>query len=139
MEKLTDAIKQIAVLLCVVAFVGYAIKPCIKGENKQYFTEASSTANPYTQGEFNKRYGVALCKIRAESAFFPQKRDICEIIKGYRAHVVFTERVDGITNYYCHSYALPVGIRLKGKSVNLHVAVADYGYTVGYPIIVGGY
>ena len=137
--KNLSGLKVLIILCAFCVFASYCFYPCFTGGNAVYYSERSSLADTECADEYLLSHGVSFYHIKAESAYFAQKRDVLEILKEYRARVVFTERVGGVMNYYCRSYLLPLGERLKGKVVNLHVAVSDSGYTVGTPIIYGGY
>jgi len=76
--------------------------------------------------------------VRGESTVYP-KRCAKEIVKRYRAEVLFTEEVCGTVNYYCYSPCLPYGVELCGKTVNLHVAENAEQTAVGSPVIFGGF
>ena len=62
-----------------------------------------------------------------------------ELTERYGAKVVFTERVDGVTSFYCYTEKWSDGITLDGAMVNLHIAVNQTQCAVGTPIIFDGF
>lgn len=130
-----------AAMLLIAA---YSAIPSLEGEHKTFYGGRYSGAEMVSESEYKEAHGVlGLCinyfPVKAESAYFDGTPDIGEILGRYSARVVFEERVGDIVNYYCRSYSLPAGVRLKGKEINLHVAAGPHGYSVGTPIVYGGY
>ena len=67
-------------------------------------------------------------------------KEIAEtIMKSYRAKPEFVEEVTGTVSYYCYSPMLKGGVELRGKKINLHIAVRTESVALGTPIIFGGY
>ncbi len=62
-----------------------------------------------------------------------------EMIRSFRAVVLETETLDGVTSYYCYSPRLGSGTVLFGCKINLHIAVKGDLVKAGSPIIFGGY
>lgn len=62
-----------------------------------------------------------------------------EMIRSFRAVVLETETLDGVTSYYCYSPRLGDTTVLFGCKINLHIAVKGDLVKVGSPIIFGGY
>ncbi len=120
---------------CVIAVAFFCRFPQLKESGDGVFYDAQdSTAHTVSaeQGTF----GGA---VKAESFFIREECDLNALLKKYRARVVFKSFQNGMTEYYCYSFALCGGLRVNGQLVNLHVAVAEYGYSVGTPLIFGGY
>ena len=61
------------------------------------------------------------------------------VLEKYSATVLFQEKGEGYTSYYCYSTKLNRSIVLDGKNINLHIVEYDDGLRVGTPIIFGGY
>ncbi len=61
-----------------------------------------------------------------------------ELMQKFGAELLFTEEAAGVVNYYLHSSKLPKGIMLKGREVNLHIAVGEGRTVAGTPVIFGG-
>ena len=67
-------------------------------------------------------------------------KEIAEkIINSYRAKLCFSEEISGTVSYYCYSPMLKGGVVLRGKKINLHIAVRTESIVLGTPIIFGGY
>ena len=61
------------------------------------------------------------------------------LIKSLGAEVLFVERPDGETIYYCFSRAFPRSITIYGRKVNLAVAVRGDAVTAMTPTLKGSY
>ena len=64
---------------------------------------------------------------------------VYKFIKTLNCKKVYIEEICGITNYYLYTDKLPKKQVLKGKKVNLHLAVKGDSVTLGYPFIYGSY
>ena len=109
-----------------------------------FYSSRSSCAERFTQSGLDGEKSLLFsfynfAKTRAESVYVSGKCDVESLLKKYSAKVQKIERAEGVTCYYCYSPRLSGGVNLFGKRINLHVAVAEYGYTVGHPLIYGGY
>ena len=62
-----------------------------------------------------------------------------KLLKAHRATVVAEERVAGVQSVYAYSARLGDGVRLFGKTVNLHIVLSGAIVQVGVPIVFGGY
>jgi hypothetical protein len=62
-----------------------------------------------------------------------------EIISKYGAEALFFEEVNGIYSCYAYTDKWADGIYINGQKVNLHVAVGEECFTIGTPIIFGGF
>lgn len=62
-----------------------------------------------------------------------------ELLKEYQATVLKVEKVDGITNYYCHSPLFGRGISIFGEKINLQIAKREDVVLVGTPILFGSF
>ena len=62
-----------------------------------------------------------------------------EILKRLKARIVFVERPEGVTIYYCYSFKFPKSVRLKGRKINLAVAVRGDSVAIGSPLLKGSY
>ena len=62
-----------------------------------------------------------------------------EMKEKFAATLLFTEEVNGVTNYYLYSPLLKGGMELCGRFVNLHIAVSSEQTAAGTPIIFGGF
>ena len=62
-----------------------------------------------------------------------------KLLKAHRATVVAEERVAGVQSVYAYSARLGDGVRLFGKTVNLHIVLSGAIVQVGTPIVFGGY
>jgi len=130
-------VKSFSVFLLLAAFTAAALyfsRPALSEEGERtYYYQASSSfgvSEVKTTDSF---------KVKAESVFVQDECDLNGILKKYKARVIFTESVGNAVSYYCYSTKLSGGVLIRGRQINLHVAVADYGYTVATPIAFGCY
>ena len=61
------------------------------------------------------------------------------IIKDMRATIVLTEMTDGEKIYYCRSPKLPKSVCVRGRKINLTIAVRGDFVATGSPLLKGGY
>lgn len=77
-------------------------------------------------------------EVRGESAVFQGDRAE-ELLRAYRARVLFIEEAAGTVSYYCHSPLLGEGLLLNGEEVNLHIAAGREQTAAGTPLLFGGF
>ncbi len=65
--------------------------------------------------------------------------DFNNFIKEFNASVVLVERTGQGVGYYAYSPNIRYKERVKGRTVNLHIFIAEKEVTVGSPIIYGGF
>ncbi|MBO5926155.1 MAG: hypothetical protein J6Q38_01165 [Clostridia bacterium] len=65
--------------------------------------------------------------------------DYEKLIKNLNAKLVIKENLDGLTCFYYYSKKLPEVEIIKGKKVNLHIAVSNNRTVIGSPIIYGSF
>ena len=65
--------------------------------------------------------------------------DLYNFIKEFNASVIFVEKTEQGVGYYAYSPNIRYKERVKGRTVNLHIFVAEKEITVGSPIIYGGF
>lgn len=133
-----NTLRNAVVCFAFALVLTVALAPRIEGEGKEYYDAAHSSAKKINADD----RAIDIIKVigaGAESVTLALECSLDEILARYNAHVVFTESVGEVTSYYCRAYALGGGVRIRGRIINLHVASAPYGYTVGTPIICGGY
>ena len=104
--------------------------------------------SPLISGKYGKvtYYDDADCEIVEGSAYSFARTDCTggeqtaeAIIKDMRATIVFTEFTDGEKIYYCRSPKLPKSVYVRGKKINLAVAVRGDFVAAGSPLIKGSY
>ena len=131
-------------ILCVFAVLGviayiYAQNALselasLEGEKTYYVGVAAS--NAYILNE--KDAGVFLDKVKGESCRV-NDMGVETIMKEYKAAEVFVEEAEGTTSYYCFSPLLKRSVIIKGREINLHIAVKNDEVTVGTPLIFGSF
>ena len=137
-----NSLKSLMIMLVLFSFTlsCLGLKLNFTGEGELYLN-ANSSSNGIVVDE--NQTGIeklkSIMSVKAENVFFDGKCDLEEILSKYNARIVMTESIGKITNYYCRAYSLGFGVYLKGRLVNLHIAVADYGFTIGTPIICGSF
>lgn len=107
-----------------------------KGNNYElYLSPSSSSLTVLTDDPLTDKF---LLPVKGESVRYDGDEKNA-LIAQFRAKVLFTEKTAGVTNYYCFSPVLQNGLWLKGRFVNLHIAVSDTQTAVGTPLIFGGF
>ena len=61
------------------------------------------------------------------------------IAKEFDAKILLQESASDVISYYAYAPSIKDSIRVRGYSVNLHVAVGNGRVVIGTPIIFGGY
>jgi len=130
-------------IACVIGVGFYAANvsklDALSGERVFYLDNASS------QGLRKEELPILdIFRIEGESVRFARTEETEEglvqrIRDTYGAKILFSERVDGVTSYYCHTDAWQNGIDINGVTVNLHIAVSKDVCAVGTPIIFDGF
>ena len=77
-------------------------------------------------------------EVRGESAVFQGDRAE-DLLRAYRARVLFIEKAADTVSYYCHSPLLGEGLLLNGEEVNLHIAAGRGQTAAGTPLLFGGF
>ena len=77
-------------------------------------------------------------EVRGESAVY-QSDCAEELLRAYRARVLFIEEAAGMVSYYCYSPLFGEGLLLNGKRVNLHIAAGRGQTAAGTPLLFGGF
>ena len=140
MKKLLFTIKAFCFTALALGslFIVYALlhAPVFeRGERYEFYTGTSSEEIVLARSPFEKLF---LSGIKGESVRYSGDRAE-ELIKRFRAKVLFTEEASGITNYYCYSPLLERSVVLSGEKVNLHIAVSADKTAAGTPVIFGGF
>ncbi len=110
----------------------------LEGERCFYLGSASSQAvikKELSLKDFGKIKGESVVWEIAEGA----EEVVERLLERYNATVLFTEKVDGTTSYYCLTSAWADGVRVGEYLVNLHIAVGKGRCAVGAPMIFGGF
>ena len=128
--------------LCACAFVRVG-NTCVfaryAGERAFYLYSASSQAqikNTLTLAELNgiKGESVTITQAVEEQTAFLQ-----QVLKEYRAQVLWEETCADVTSYYCYSPRIQNGTVIEGQTVNLHIAFGTETTMLGTPLIFGGF
>lgn len=107
----------------------------IEGEKTFFLDSASSQGVRATELS-----PFQLFRVKGESVCIKTDENTLErILSLYDAKVRFTEKVSGVTSYYCYTEKWSNGIMINGVKINLHIAVGESQTFVGTPIIFGGY
>ncbi len=122
----------LAAALCALAL--HAAPVFAGGEGYElYFGESSSAAMLATQHPFRDKLAFAAS---GESARF--EGDVyAELKEAFRAKLLFSEETDGAVFYYLFSPVLGTGVEVKGRLVNLQIAVRGGRTAAGTPLIYG--
>ena len=134
--------KACAILIASVICAAFALflihAPVFEtGKNYELYYGASSSASATGTRNPVRDKLLSGC-VAGESVRYDGDR-AAELMKRYRAKVLFSEEAEGVVNYYCYSPLLGDGIGLCGYAVNLHVAVGSEQTAIGIPIIFGGF
>ena len=91
----------------------------------------------YTACDLPSERGDAYSYCRADT--YGGEEKALEIIRSLGADVLFTEKPEGVTIYYCYSAAFPRRVKVNGIAVNLAVAVRGDKVSAGTPLLKGSY
>ena len=133
----------LALAVCLGFACGIYLKSVVRledleGERVFYLDSASS------QGLLKDKVSLSdFPRLRGESVRLTKQGDEEEMVRfvvgKYNAEVLFLEKVEGVTSYYCYTDEWADYVLIEGKRVNLHVAVSPSQCVVGAPIIFGGF
>ena len=85
---------------------------------------------------------LELCFVKGECvtlAYTDREQTLQEILRLYRAEILFEEEVGGTHSYYCKTQNWVQGTRINGVVINLHIAFNKETCAVGAPLIFGGF
>ena len=127
--------------LVVVALVSvYNGKPLFYEMNKNYLLYTADNSSLAFQTVSDKPFYPFMAKVKGESCKVEKSGfNVDDFFKGYGAEILFVESVDGVISYYGYSKDIKFLTKIKGELINLHVAVAENGVTIGSPIIFGSF
>jgi len=132
------AVLLVALGLIAVRCVHATRLNAVEGERAYYLQSPSSNALVTASLDF-----ADIFLVKGESVRFSFQGDGAtvakELIKSYRAQVLFEEEACGTHSYYCYAPTLGEGVRVNGVIVNLHIALRDGACAVGTPLIFGGF
>ena len=141
MRKILNSCKAFAVIFlslgaALFALLLYRAPVFTKGEGYELYFGTSSSA------QCVRTEHPALLKlqysIKGESVRYAGNK-YEEIKEQFDATLLFTECVNGVTNYYMYSPRLGDTVSIGGYAVNLHVAVSGEQTAAGTPLIFGGF
>ncbi|MDE5897345.1 MAG: hypothetical protein K2H43_06000 [Clostridia bacterium] len=140
--KKRNAVKSAAVLLsafvCAVFALFLVHSPVFFGGRGYELYAGASSSACILETENPACDKILLGGVSGESVRYDGNR-VSELLRRYRAKVLFTEEAGGVINYYCYSPLLGKGIGLYGATVNFHVAAGEKQTAAGTPIIFGGF
>lgn len=142
--RLKNCIRVFAAMLITAACLGCVWLASVcklsnhGGERVFYVNSPSSQGLRKTQLNFSD-----LFRIEGECVRYPtetsEEEFLQELLSCYQAELLFVEKLDRVTSYYCYADGLGKGILINGQSVNLHGAWKEGEAVVGTPIIFDGY
>lgn len=145
MRRMCRVCKAVAVIvscaLCAAFGCALLRAPVFEGgERYEFYLGASSsqTIVPSQTPARDKLLLSGLSGVAGESARY-EGDCAAEIAARFGAKLQFTEEACGVVNYYMYAPALGGGVRLNGKTVNLHIAVGNGQTAAGTPLIFGGF
>lgn len=109
-------------LLGIPFITNSTTQTCINGKSSGSFIKGLT----YTQNDG--------CYITLNS-----EEECKNFLKSLKLKAVYFEEVKGVKNYYYYTNKLLKKEVVKGKSVNIHLAVSKDKISLGYPLIYGGY
>ena len=140
--KFKRAAKLVAVLLACLAAAGalFVLRHAPSFAGAAHYTlflgENSSAEAVVLEGDALPL--LLSSNVRGESAVFQGDRAE-ELLRAYRARVLFIEKAAGTVSYYCYSPLFGEGLLLNGKRVNLHIAAGRGQTAAGTPLLFGGF
>lgn len=128
------AVVTISLCCLVFCYLLWRSPVFAQGEEYVFYAQAHSSA-PFVYAEGWEKpllHGVAgeCTRYRGDRAE--------ELIRLYRARLLFVEEAAGTVSYYLYSPCIAGGILLRGALVNLHIAVGT-DTTVGTPVIFSSF
>ena len=108
--------------------------------NKPFLYEKANVVySGKSLGQMQEKLVLPLNKFDGVFKSYSVDTDYCELVKKYNAKLIFIEKTDGVISKYYYSNSIPYKEIIKGKKVNLHIAISNSQITIGTPIIYGGY
>ena len=139
--KIFSCVFSAVVLLAAMLYI--SSPPLSEDGEKAVYYSQNSSGSFEKECDFYAKYGVfaplKYFEIKGESVYVSGECNVSDVLNKYSATAIYRSDAGGVTCYYCYSPRLAGGVRLKGKTINLHIAVSGEGYTVGTPIIFGGF
>ncbi|MBP5177012.1 MAG: hypothetical protein ILP02_00330 [Clostridia bacterium] len=128
--------------IATVLMIAVALSPSIprfdgSGGTVCYYvgsTSSSCRVEYAGEGDIPPKKGV-----RGSGVYGVDDAFVKELIKSTQAKKVFSETVEDIVVDYYYSAKIPAYKRVSGKKINLQTARRGDVYTVGSPLIFGGY
>ena len=137
--------KIIAALVAFIAacFIQADEKPILSGADGNYNLYVGTASSQckiisvekerYERGDYD-RTGVTGVSVSNVNADFVKNE-----IEKLSAELVFTEKTDDVVVKYYYSTKISAYKRVNGKKVNLQTAERADNYTIGSPLIFGGF
>lgn len=142
MRKILKTVRTFFVILCAVAcaaaLYSASRSPVFERGSAYTFYTGANSSSLAVQTQTPALTKLLLGETAGESVRYEGDR-FEELKEKFRAEVLFSETVCGITNYYLYSAALGEGVLLNGVCVNLHIAVNGTYTAAGTPLIFGGF
>ena len=140
--KFKRAAKLVAVLLACLAAAGALFvlwhAPSFAGAERYTLFLGETSSAEAVAFDGNALPLLLSPNVRGESAVFQGDRAE-DLLRAYRARVLFIEEAAGTVSYYCHSPLLGEGLLLNGERVNLHIAAGRGQTAAGTPLLFGGF
>ena len=101
----------------------------------------NSTTQTCVDGKSSGSFVSGLTYTQNDGCFFTlnNQKECEKFLKNLNLNPVYFEEVNGVKNYYYFTNKLIKKEVIKGKCINIHIAVSKDKTTIGYPIIYGGY
>lgn len=87
----------------------------------------------------SKDYPFILGKKGESTQIEKQTFNLHTFLLEMRAHLIFSEEIEGKTSYYAYSTKIKYMQKVKGHNINLHIVVCSDTVKVGSPIIYGSF
>lgn len=98
-----------------------------------------ATTSGKSSGEILKVVNIPFNNYSGIYKQFDSDYNYKKLIEKYNLKLVCVESLNGVTNYYYYSKKLPKEETIKGKKVNLQIAISSETVVIGTPIIYGSY
>lgn len=127
----------LACLACGLFGSALSFSPVFRG-GEGYELYAGTSSAPCVQTEQPFLDILRMGGVRGESVRY--EGDLSgELMRTFHASLLFTEKADGVMNYYLYAPELGDCVEINGERVNLHIAVRGGRTAVGTPLIFGGF
>lgn len=132
---------SIILIVCIFCAFNYYRKPLFYNGEGWYTVcmgeGSSGKIEGFSTAEIENYYLYK--NIKGQSLTTRDKDYIDDFLKKYDCELLFTEEVEGVVTQYYYSPKISTYKPVNGKRVNVQTATRECFFTIGSPLIYGGY